>query len=736
MTVLDLAVHPGGAIAAMHLGEFGAEVIRVDPSSAEQASGAQTRDAALWRYANRTKEIVPTGDGVVEELASRADVVVVDLPAGDLHAAGLDAEHLRADNPSLVHAWMPPHAPCGPAADLPGDELLLWAWTGLASQQPGATSDHPVAPVVPIIAYEQGALGATAIAAALIERATRGVVRSLTVSGLHAVNAMNTSIRIDLPGIFRPFGANKDGTGVSPQFRMYRCRDGVWVFVCALTPPFFFKLLEALDLMEIMLLPEIEGEFARFVQPEVQVIVNVRFAERMAERDSDEWARRFDELGVPYAPVQTRDEWAASETVAANNLLLPVPGDDATTGPGLPAVLSVTPGSLEPSDLTLADATATAADATEADATEADPRGVPEPVAPALPLDGVLVIDATKFLAGPFGCLVLQDLGARVVKIDPPGGEDFRTVAAASYCALNRDKDQVCIDLKDAAGRDAFTALVHRADALVENMSHQVVDELGLDVSAFRAGNAGLVHCHIDGWGAGPLEETPGFDPLLQARSGLMVAQGGADSPVIQPMSLHDIGTGTLAAFATLTALYARTHLGAGQDVRVALSRTSVAYQGAEFTTYLGRPEPRSGYIDYVGDGTGHRFVEAADGWLAVCATSDAQQMAWDEIRGVDDVALATLTVAAVVDAGRAVGVPAIAVLSRDDVYTSTTLAENDCFLTVDDDDLGEVRVIRGYSDWDGVAPRRRATMRSAGAHTQAVLDMIDDTRENEMGNV
>ena len=271
----------------------------------------------------------------------------------------------------------------------------------------------------------------------------------------------------------------------------------------------------------------------------------------------------------------------------------------------------------------------------------------------------MLVVDATKFLAGPFGCLVLQDLGARVVKVDPPGGEEFRTVAAASYCALNRDKDQVCIDLKDAAGRDEFTALVHRADALVENMSHQVVDELGLDVGAFRAGNAGLVHCHIDGWGAGPLEETPGFDPLLQARSGLMVAQGGADSPVIQPMSLHDIGTGTLAALGTLTALYARTHLGEGQDVRVALSRTSVAFQAAEYTNYAGRPAPRVGYVDYVGDGPAHRYVEAADGWLGVGATTEAQRAAWDEIRGVDDVALAGLTVDAVVDSCRAAGIPA-----------------------------------------------------------------------------
>lgn len=718
MTVLDLAVHPAGAIAAMHLGEYGARVLRVDTRSE-----TPVQDEALWRYANRTKEMVSTGDGVVPGLASSADVVVVDLPAGDLEDAGLDAARLRADNPALVHAWMPPHAPRGPAADLPADELLLWAWTGLASQQPGATSDHPVAPVVPIITYEQGALGATALAAALIERETRGAARSVVVSGLHAVNAMNTSIRIDMPGIFRPFGANKDGSGVSPQFRMYRCRDGVWVFVCALTPPFFFKLLEALDLMEVMLLPEVEGEFARFVRPQVQVIVNARFAERMAERDSEDWARRFDELGVPYAPVQTREEWAAGETVAANDLLLPVPGDDATTGPGLPAVLSATPGSLARSPI-------------DATATEAEPRRVGATAAPTLPLDGVLVVDATKFLAGPFGCLVLQDLGARVVKVDPPGGEDFRTVAGASYCALNHDKDQVCIDLKEAAGRDAFTALVHRADVLVENMGHQVVDELGLDVGAFRAGNAGLVHCHIDGWGAGPLEETPGFDPLLQARSGLMVAQGGVDSPVIQPMSLHDIGTGTLAAFGTLTALYARTHLGAGQDVRVALSRTSVAFQAAEFTTYPDRPAPRVGYIDYVGDGPAHRFVEAADGWLAVCASTAAQQVAWDRIRGVDDASLPELTVDAVLDACRAAGVPAVAVLSRDDVYTSTALAENATFLTVDDDDLGTVRVMRGYSDWDGVAPRPRATMHCAGRDTRAVLDTINESLEDEMGNV
>jgi crotonobetainyl-CoA:carnitine CoA-transferase CaiB-like acyl-CoA transferase len=406
--------------------------------------------------------------------------------------------------------------------------------------------------------------------------------------------------------------------------------------------------------------------------------------------------------------VQSRAEWAASETVAANDLLLPVPGVEGTVGPGLPAVLSRTPGSLARSD-------ASAVVAGNA------------PVVPtSLPLDGMLVVDATKFLAGPFGALVLQDLGARVVKVDPPGGEDFRTVAAASFSALNRDKDQVCLDLKDPSDRAAFTALVGHADALVENMSRQVADELHLDLDALRRSNPELVHCHVDGWGKGPLAGTPGFDPLLQARSGLMVAQGGAEHPVIQPMSLHDIGTGTLAAFGTIVALYARTHLGEGQDVDVALSRTSVAYQGGEFTTAPDLPDPPLGYVDYVGDEPDHCFVEAADGWLAVAAITDEQRAAWSAIRD----RLAERPVDDVVAACRAEGVPAIAVLGRDEVYTSEALAELGVWLPVDDDDLGEVLVMRDYSRWDGVPPRTRAHMRTAGRDNEAVLQEFTNNRQ------
>ena len=309
ITVVDCSHHPGGALAAMHLAEFGADVIRVDDGRQPAAA-----DLPRWLYANRGKRTVPAAAADVAQLVAAADVVVVDLPSAELAAAGLDRDALAAPNRRLIHAWLPPHAPRGRARDLPADELLLWAWTGVADQQPGATSDQPVAPVVPVVTYEHGALGAAAIAAALVARAATGVARALTVSGLHAVAAMNSTIMIDMPGIFRPFGTQKDGTGASPMFRMYRCRDGKWLFLCALTPAFFLRLLEALDLVDLMVMPGIDGDFRRLIDPAIQQTACNLLAQRMATRDSTEWARIFDAGRVPYAPVQARDVWAASET--------------------------------------------------------------------------------------------------------------------------------------------------------------------------------------------------------------------------------------------------------------------------------------------------------------------------------------------------------------------------------------------------------------------------------------
>jgi crotonobetainyl-CoA:carnitine CoA-transferase CaiB-like acyl-CoA transferase len=709
ITVLDLTTHPGGALAAMHLAEFGARVVRVDDVPLSSA-----RDLPLWLYANRNKQRVAAAEGLVTQLLADADVVIVDRAPARLAAEGLSRDELRAHHPRLIHASLPPHGMRGQTSELPADELLLSAWTGVADQQPGATSDHPVAPVVPVLTYEQGALGAAAIAAALFARATTGASSAVTVSGLHAVAALNLTLMVDLPGVFRAFGRDKDGAGSSPMFRMHRCRDGKWIFICALTPRFFIRTLEALDLMDLFVMPGVDGDFRQLLDPQIMPVVTARLAERMATRDSADWERSFDAADVPYATVQSREEWAASQTVTVNRLLHRV--HDADLGemvvPDVPIDLSLTPGSVEWQPATQPTGAATSAPALDA----IEGRK--------LPLDGVVVVDTTKYLAGPFGGLLLQDLGATVIKIEPEGGEEFRAVAGATYSVLNRNKPQVVLDLTAPADRDAFSSLVQRSDVLVENMSRKVVDKLHLDLAQLRAANPGLVHCHIDGWGPGPLEDRPAFDPLLQARSGLMAAQGGLDTPVIQAMSVHDIGTGTLAAFGVAAALYARTRLGVGQQVRAALSRTSIAFQGAEFTTFAGRPASQVGHVDYIGDRPTHCFYNCSDGWVAVGATSDASEAAFAGLTGgrAPQEYCSARTTESVVDACRDAGVPAVRVLARDDVYTNADLAADGFFFTIEDDDLGPIRAVRGFSEWEGVPPSETATMHSSGRDTDTIL--------------
>ena len=152
---------------------------------------------------------------------------------------------------------------------------------------------------------------------------------------------------------------------------------------------------------------------------------------------------------------------------------------------------------------------------------------------------------------------------------------------------------------------------------MIENMREGVAEQLGIDHDSLARINRAIICASIGAWGTGPLRDTPGFDPLVQARSGLMAAQGGSGDPVIQAVSVHDIGSGTLLALGVVAALFARTHIGEGQSVKVSLARTSLAFQGAEFTTFSGSPTPMVGAPDFLGESAWHRLYRCSDGWIA-----------------------------------------------------------------------------------------------------------------------
>jgi crotonobetainyl-CoA:carnitine CoA-transferase CaiB-like acyl-CoA transferase len=248
------------------------------------------------------------------------------------------------------------------------------------------------------------------------------------------------------------------------------------------------------------------------------------------------------------------------------------------------------------------------------------------------PLDGVRVLDASQMLAGPICGMRLGDLGADVLKIEPPGGEHNRSHGFGSvrvagetptFMGLNRNKRSVVLDLKQPAGLAAFLELARTADVLIQNYRVGTAERLGIGWEQLRAVNPRLVYAQISGYGEnGPLRDRPGQDLLLQALSGSMWAVGSADDPP-QPGALWaaDVMTGYQAAIGILAALHARDRTGEGQKVSVSMLGVLMDCQVQELTTYLNagvafeRPARPSA----------HSFIPApygvyrtADGWMVL----------------------------------------------------------------------------------------------------------------------
>jgi crotonobetainyl-CoA:carnitine CoA-transferase CaiB-like acyl-CoA transferase len=202
-------------------------------------------------------------------------------------------------------------------------------------------------------------------------------------------------------------------------------------------------------------------------------------------------------------------------------------------------------------------------------------------------LDGILVADFSRVLAGPLCTMTLGDLGADVVKVErPDGGDDTREwgppwhpEGATYYLGLNRNKRSVTLDLKDSGDLELAKRLAARADVVVESFRPGTIDRLGLGYADVAAANPGVVYCSISAFGTGERAAgLPGYDLLLQAMSGLMSVTGETDGrPLKVGAALIDMICGLYAATAVLAALHARGRTGAGQRVHVSLMDSALA---------------------------------------------------------------------------------------------------------------------------------------------------------------
>src|SRR4051812_10421842 len=261
------------------------------------------------------------------------------------------------------------------------------------------------------------------------------------------------------------------------------------------------------------------------------------------------------------------------------------------------------------------------------------PDRVPRDRAAPKALDGLLVVDFTRVVAGPACTQTLADFGAQVIKIEnPDGGDDTRSYEhaeiggeSAAYLSLNRNKRGIALDLAVPAGRDVARELISRADVVVENFSARVMEKFGLDYASVVPTNPRLIYCSISAYGrTGPFASRPGFDPITQAESGFMSLNGFPDGPPVRTgPPIVDMATGMSACNAILLALIARDRLGRGQQVQIALFDMAMAMTGFYGMSYLisGANPGRFGNSPNGSPSVG--VYEASDGPLYIACAND-----------------------------------------------------------------------------------------------------------------
>ena len=689
LKVVDCSQGLVGPMAAMHLADFGAEVLKVEPPQGDRAAakpGYQMWNRGKHRLTLDLDDLA--GRERLEQLLAAADVAVFDFSPSRM--AALDLLNAADRHPRLVRLWTPPFGTTGEPSELEAHHGALIALTGAAFRQSSYT-EQPVYLIAPVLHYAQAAMAAGAAGAALLERSKSGLGQAVTVSGLNAVALVGGASGTFLPPGRKPLGA-------SPSYRLYECGDGQFLFLATLFSYFFQRALNAMGLTEIALAEEVFPD-------DVTAAMEARFR----EKGRDEWLQILRAADVPCGPVGRREDWLASELIANNDMrvVMQDPARGPIEMPGVPIKLRSTPGSVR----------ALVRDAEAADV-EAFLAQTPAPTASGAaggggPLAGIKVLDLGTVIAGAYCNAILANLGAEVVKVESAEGDPWRD-RGIGFTAYNRGKRGLVVDLKQPAGRELFLDLARQSDVVLDNYRLGVRDRLGIGHEAVRAVNPRLISGSITTYGSrGEETRRPGFDPLLQARSGLMAAQGGDnDEPVFHIIAVNDFASASMAAFGVIAALNARERTGAGQVMETSLTNQSALFQSGELTTWPGAPPAPKGCRDCLGIAALDRFYACADDWILVACGAPAEATAlagvlghpgwadeFDMMAEARDGALAGRIEAVlrearagdVLAALRQAGVRAVLAQEAERTLTDTWLAANDFLDQVRDTPYGPV---------------------------------------------
>lgn len=378
------------------------------------------------------------------------------------------------------------------------------------------------------------------------------------------------------------------------------------------------------------------------------------------------------------------------------------------------------------------------------------------------PLEGILVVDLSRAVAGPQAAQMLGDLGARIIKIESPDGDDSRHWGppfvdgeSTYFLSINRNKESVVLDLKTAEGRDVLTALVERADVVIENFRTGTLARLGFSDARIHELNPRAILLSITGFGHdGPEEGRPGYDQIAQGEAGLMSVTGsGPDDPQRVGVPIADVLAGMNGAFGIVAALFDREKTGIGRIVRTSLLASTISahvFQGTAQTvagvtgSARGNHHPSLAPYGLFHCKDSHmQIAVGTDGhWRALCrvlqlpgdARFDSNRGRVehrDELVGIIESALAEWAIGDVLVALNDAGVPAGRVRSMDEVYSWNQTRSQGLVIPVDHSTLGSIEIpgppLRWFDGATEVTPTRHTAPPVLGEHTERVVRWLAD---------
>ena len=662
ISVLDLTSGIGGPMATMLLADHGARVTKIEPPGGDP--GRSFSGAQVWHRSKRSAEL-DLHDAADRErlhaLVRGADVLVHGHEADEEAALGLDFATLHALNPRLIVCAITAYGGVAAHAGRPGRDALVAARTGQHYEARGTAGGTlarlgGVEPFLPALEVPEGCetgahregplvagvpwLSAATCYQALIAISAALLVRERTGRGQRVGTSMlQGALTTTMGGWQRAAHPDADNwqswvvDSRAPK-AVFRCADGRWVHQWTPLPSFVLSVSEGDELAVTDDTTGVKDAPLRIGVDSAEILLLHHYiplmAERFAKFPAAAWVELAAEKKVPLQPIRSPEEALLDPWCVDDGCVIAV--DDPRLGavrqvgrvyalhacPTAPPTAPVAPGTHN--DEVYAEATALAAAA----ATPVVERSTTP--APAAPLAGVKVLDLGLAVAGPWGTMMLADLGADVIKVNTLHDDYWMATHIAMGC--NRGKRSISLNLKDSAAMAVLHRLVEQADVVQHNMRYDAAVRLGVDYDSLRAVNPRIVYCHTRGFERGPREGLPGNDQTGAALAGPDWLDGGLDHeggiPYWPVVSLGDTGNGFLSTVAMLQALYHRDRTGEGQFVDTSIVYAHLLNASMSWVTADGARAGDRPSLDAMQFGftAAHRMYETADGWLVVAATA------------------------------------------------------------------------------------------------------------------